>query len=104
MELINSHFKNIIVRNYIAEPPTIAELEDVLQKMNQKPEYILRKKDPVFQELFEGKKLTPKQMIKAMRKHPSIIERPIIIIGNKAHLGRPFNEFAETLIADLKKQ
>lgn len=98
LELLQEHFKNTHVREYLKNPPSIAEIANVLKMMGEKPEYILREKDKVFQELFADKKLSYKEWIIAMSKHPSIIERPIIIIDKKAYLARPFDEFAVKLI------
>lgn len=85
--------KNIIIRDYLAHPPSIQELKKVLKMMGQQPEYILRKKNKVYQELFADKNLTGDACLDAMEKHPSIIERPIVIVENKAYLARPFDEF-----------
>ncbi len=94
LELVQSQTEKLNIRDYLINPPSIAEIENVLKMMGQKPAYILRKKDKVFQELFADKNLSDKEWISAMSKHPSIIERPIIIMGKKAYLARPFDEFA----------
>lgn len=62
--------------------------------MGKKPEFILRKKDKSFQELFSGEELSDHEWLRAMKQYPEIIERPIVIIGEKAYLARPFEEFA----------
>lgn len=94
LDLLQQHSKNIEIRDYINNPPTIAELRSVLKMMGQKPEYILRKKDKVFQEFFADKKLDSNEWLKAMKQNPSIIERPIVIMSGKAFLARPYEEFA----------
>jgi arsenate reductase len=99
LELIQTKTENLTVRDYIKHPPSIVELEDVLKKMNQSPTYILRKKDKVFQELFAHKTLSDQEWLEAMSLHPSIIERPIIIIDNKAFLGRPIEDIEPTINA-----
>ena len=98
LELLQEHTEKLNIRDYIKNTPSIAEIENVLKMMGQKPAYILRKKDKVFQELFADKKLSDKEWIIAMSQHPSIIERPIIIIDKKAYLARPVDEFAVKLI------
>jgi len=97
LHLIEEQSEQLQVRDYIKDAPSVAELKEVLKMMGQKPTYILRKKDKVFQELFADKELSDAQWLKAMSEHPSIIERPIVIIGKKAYLGRPFDEFAQML-------
>lgn len=95
LDLIQANSNLISVREYIKNPPSIAEIKEILQMMRQKPAYILRKKDKVFQELFADKNLSDEEWIVAMSLHPSIIERPIIIMGKKAYLARPFDAFAK---------
>lgn len=93
LAFLQSTGKEIIIRDYITAPPTIQELKTVLKMMGQKPEFILRKKDKVFQELFADKELSASECLKAMKKHPTIIERPIVITEDKAYLARPFDDF-----------
>lgn len=102
LDLLQQHSSDVAIRDYIANPPSVTELEAVLKKMKQPAAYILRKKDKVFQELFAGKECTDAQWIQAMSEHPSIIERPIVIIGRKAFLGRPVDEFEARLALEMK--
>lgn len=91
--LLQSSYK-VSIRDYIKNPPSVGEIKNLLKMMGQKPIYILRKKDKIFQELYAQKQLSDIEWIEAMSKHPSIIERPIVIIETKAYLARPFDEFA----------
>ena len=95
LELMQGQTKSLQIREYLKNPPSIVEIADVLHMMGQEPSHILRKKDKVFQELYTGKILSNKEWISAMSKNPSIIERPIIIIGDKAYLARPFDAFVK---------
>lgn len=95
--LIEDNCQQCTIRDYIKNPPSISELKKVLEMMGQKPSYILRKKDKVYQELFSDQELSDEALLKAMHEHPSIIERPIVIIGKKAYLARPFDDFAAQL-------
>ncbi len=95
LEFIRENFEEVAIRNYIAEPPSTAELEAVLKKLNLPATAILRKKDKVFKELYEGKEMSNAAWIKAMHEHPSIIERPIVLIGDRVFFGRPYEDFTE---------
>lgn len=95
LDFLETKDKQIEIRNYISNPPSISEIESVLNKMHQPANYILRKKDKVFLEKYADKNLTNSQWIQAMSENPSIIERPIVIKGNNAYLARPFEEFCE---------
>jgi len=89
----------ITIRPYLTEPPSETELEEVLKKMGEDPQFILRKKDKVFQEKFADKNLTNNEWIKAMHENPSIIERPIVISDKKAWLARPFDKWMKAFEA-----
>ncbi len=85
----------ITIRPYLTEPPSETELEEVLKKMGEDAQFILRKKDKVFLEKFADKNLSNSEWIKAMHNNPSMIERPIVISKDKAWLARPFDKWAE---------
>lgn len=77
------------VVEYLKEVPTKDELKDLVKKLGIKPQQLLRKNEPDFKENYKGKELSDEQWISAMVKYPKLIERPIVVKGNKAVLGRP---------------
>lgn len=89
--------KKIQVIEYLKTPPSIKELKEIIKMLGIKPEEFVRKKEPVFIETFQGKKLTDAQWIKAMVQFPVLIERPIIIKDGKAIIARPIEKLAEFL-------
>jgi arsenate reductase (glutaredoxin) len=75
---------------YLKTPPSAAELKALLAKLRLKPRELMRKKEAVYAELgLDDPKLTDDALIKAMVANPILIERPIVVSGNKAALGRP---------------
>lgn len=80
---------------YLQETPTEAELKKVLMKLNLKPFDIIRQKEKYFQERLLGLKLKDNEWIKVMIQNPELIERPIIVKGNKAVIGRPAEKVFE---------
>ena len=50
---------------------------------------MVRKGEAIWKENFKNKDLTDEQIIKAMAENPKLIERPIVVVGNKAIIGRP---------------
>lgn len=104
LALLEENFEQVIIRDYISNPPSVSELETVLRQMNENATAILRTKDKIFKEKFEGKSLSDGEWLKEMSTHPSIIERPIIIAGQKAWLARPFEEVMPQIVWALKKQ
>jgi arsenate reductase len=77
------------VIEYLKAPPTAAELKAIVAKLGIKPEQLVRKGEDVYKEKFAGKTLTDAQWIDAMVKNPILIERPIVVSGERAVLGRP---------------
>jgi len=90
--------EDVEIRNYIKEPPSYKELADLIKLLKVEPLDIIRKNEPIFKEKYEGEKLTKKQWIEAMAQNPILIERPIVVRGNQAVIGRP-----PSLIKDLIK-
>lgn len=74
---------------YLQTPPDKEELKAILAKLGIKPEQLIRKGEPDYKEKFKGKTLTDEQWIEAMLTYPKLIERPIVISGDKAVIGRP---------------
>ncbi|MFT5384922.1 MAG: arsenate reductase [Saprospiraceae bacterium] len=82
---------------YLETPPTAQELKAILKKLRLKPEQLLRKSEAIFKEQYKGKMLSDDQWIKVMLENPKLIERPIVVQGNKAVLGRPPENILEFL-------
>lgn len=74
---------------YLENIPSVEEIKDILSLLNIKPEQLLRKNETIWKENYKGKTLSDDEIIKAMAKHPKLIERPIVINGKKAVIGRP---------------
>lgn len=82
---------------YLKTPPTQAEIKTLLKMLGMKAEELVRKGEPLFKEKFASKKLTEAQWIKAMAENPILIERPILVKGDKAIIGRPPEKVLEFL-------
>lgn len=80
---------DIEIRDYLTVPPTYEELDHLLKLLKAKPLDIIRQKEPVFLEKYVGKNRTRKQWIESMIKYPILIERPIVVRGDQAIVGRP---------------
>lgn len=77
------------IREYLKVPPTKTEIKELLQKLNCNPIDIIRKNEPLFIEKFKDKKISKTQWIQLLSENPILIERPVVIDGNKAIIGRP---------------
>ncbi|WP_345765961.1 MULTISPECIES: ArsC/Spx/MgsR family protein [Chryseobacterium] len=75
--------------NILEDPLTELEIRTVLKKLNQSVFHIIRKNEKLYVEKFAGKNLSEEEWIKILAENPSLIQRPIIIKGSVAMLGRP---------------
>ena len=92
IENLNQPFK---IRKYLEEPFTESELKEVIKKLNIQPIELVRTKESIWVENYKGKELSDDQIIKAMLENPKLIERPIIVNGNKAIIARPKDRINE---------
>lgn len=74
---------------YLKTPPNASELEKMISQLGIAPHDLIRKGEAVYKEKYKGKNLSDKEWIKAMVDHPILIERPIVIKGSRAIVGRP---------------
>ncbi|HEU4788448.1 MAG TPA: arsenate reductase (glutaredoxin) [Flavobacterium sp.] len=86
--LLKESDKEIEIINYLNTPPSADELTALLQKLNLTPIELVRQKEVIWIENYKGKILTENEIIQAMVENPILIERPIVVNGNKAIIGR----------------
>ncbi len=82
---------------YLDDTPTAEEFKSILKKMGAKPTDVLRKNESIFKENYKGKEFSDDEWIDIMVSNPKLIERPIVINGNKAVLGRPAEDIEKVL-------
>jgi arsenate reductase len=75
---------------YLESPPSVSELESILSMLGLEPRELMRKGEDEYKELgLDDQSLSRDQLINAMVSHPRLIERPIVIAGHQAAIGRP---------------
>ena len=80
---------DIEARDFFKDPLTESELKKIMKMTGKKPFELLRKRDKIYKEMdLEENKKTDLELIKLMVKHPGLILRPIIILKNKALVGK----------------
>jgi arsenate reductase len=89
LALLEKSGKDFEVIKYLDEVFSAQELENVISKLGIKPVDLVRKNEAIWKSDYKGKTLTDKEVISAMITHPKLIERPIVINGTKATVGRP---------------
>lgn len=89
LQLLKDNGVDPKVREYLKDIPTVEEFKDVLMKLNMKPSDLLRKGEAVYKEKFKNVNFTDEEWITVMLEYPKLIERPIVVKGYKAVIGRP---------------
>ena len=82
---------------YLKNPLTKVELTELLIKLNISAKDLIRKREADYLKKFKEKKLSELEWIDAMVKFPNLIERPIIVKGNKAVIGRPIEKVIQLI-------
>jgi arsenate reductase len=89
LEILEKSGKNFQVIKYLENVPSTKELKGIIELLNIKPIQLVRKNEAIWKEKFKNKVLSDSEIISAMIEYPKLIERPIVINGDKAVIGRP---------------
>jgi arsenate reductase len=89
--------KEYEVIKYLEDVPSFEELKGIIEKLGIKPIELVRQKEKIWIENFKNTKMSNDEIIKTMISNPILIERPIVINGNKAVIARPL-ENANTIL------
>ena len=98
LELLEARGLQPKVVRYLETPPSAAELEELLAKLGILARQLLRSGEEEYKALNLGDPaLGEEQLIAAMVAHPRLIERPILVAGDRAVIGRPPEKVLELL-------
>jgi arsenate reductase len=98
LELLRARGIEPQVVEYLKTPPDEKTLDGLLKKLGMEPRALMRTKEDAYAEAGLGNpKLTREQLIAALATHPILIERPIVVNGARAAIGRPPEKVLEIL-------
>lgn len=89
LHLLENSDEKFEIVDYLKNPPSEKELQEILKMLGFRPIQLVRKNEAIWKENYRNKELSDDDIIQAMTTHPKLIERPIVIKGKKAVLGRP---------------
>tara|TARA_B100001758_G_C18340590_1_gene574085 strand:+ start:233 stop:580 length:348 start_codon:yes stop_codon:yes gene_type:complete len=90
LSLIQEKNIDINIIEYLKTPPDISQLKQILKQLGYEPRQLMRKSEQIYKDLDLGNEnKTAADLIIAMTQNPILIERPIVLSGEKAAIGRP---------------
>lgn len=97
VELLENSGKEFEIVKYLNTPPNLEQLQHIIDLLGITPIELVRKNEAIWKENFKGKILSDSDVITAMIENPKLIERPIVINGNKAVIGRPTEKILDII-------
>jgi len=98
MDILNDKGIDTTVVEYLDTPPSSDDLIEVLELLGLEPRDLMRKHEAPYKDNdLDDPNLSREQLIQAMIDNPILIERPIVINGNKAIIGRPPEKILDIL-------
>ena len=88
------------LRRFLEDPPSVTELEEVLARLRVGPHAVARRDADEYQALRLSDRTPGDEMVAALCRHPSILDRPIVVAGERAVVARP-PERVRDLLPDL---
>ena len=95
--LVTVHGYSTELITYLDTPPSREELSSLLHKLGMKPLALIRKGEAIFKENFAGRTLSEEEWLDALLAYPVLMERPVVVRGNKAVVARPAENVLEIL-------
>ena len=89
LKILEESGQEYSIVDYLKEPLTKEELTDILVKLDMSAIDLVRKNEKEWKENFKGREMNEEEIVAAMVSHPKLIERPIVISGERAVVGRP---------------
>lgn len=83
--------------DYLKTPPSQKEIKELLKKLGMKAEEIVRKGEVIYKEKYKNKTFSETEWINILSENPILIERPILVKGDKAVIGRPPEKVLELI-------
>ena len=98
LELLRGRDIEPQIVEYLQTPPTAEELDGILTMLGRQPRELMRKKEAAYLESgADSDKLDRAALIALMVDNPTLIERPIVVNGGKAAVGRPPEDVLDIL-------
>src|SRR5688572_344574 len=95
-EMLDASACEYQIKNYLEIPPSVEELKDLILKLGCRAEDLVRKSEELFIKEYASKSFSETDWLELLAKNPVLLQRPIVIDGKRAVIGRP-----PSLVLDL---
>lgn len=89
LALLAEHGVDVEVIEYLKTPPSAAELRKLLAKLGRPARDIVRGNEDEFKTSGVSMDAGEDRLLELVARHPKLLQRPIVVVGNKARIGRP---------------
>lgn len=89
LQILENSGKEFETVLYLENPPTAKVIKEIIKMLGINPIELVRTGEADWKENYKGKDLSDDEIIKTLAAYPKLIERPIVVMGEKAVVGRP---------------
>lgn len=89
LEILETKKEDIHIIKYLDEPLKVEKLRKIITLLNIKPIDLIRQQEVLWRDNFKDLDFSDEELMDVMAHYPQLIERPIVINGDKAVIGRP---------------
>ena len=97
LELLRARGVEPTIVEYLKTPPSVDEVKSLIEKLGGDPSAILRTKEDVYGMLGLDSDSDSDEVAMAIAAHPVLLERPLLVVGDRARIGRPVEELLPLL-------
>lgn len=97
LEILETNKEDIQIIKYLDEPLKAEKLNKIIKLLKIKPIELIRQQETLWKDNFKDLEFTDEELIDVMINYPQLIERPIVINGDKAVIGRPPTKILDIL-------
>ncbi len=89
LQYLETKTNDFEIVEYLKTGISETELKEILKKLGKKPEEMIRKQEKIFKENYKGKSFSDEEWVKIISENLKLLQRPIIVKGEKAVWGDP---------------
>lgn len=97
LDVLEKNNKEFTVVKYLEDNLSEIEIKEIIRKLGIKPIELVRTNESLWTENYKGKEYTDDEIISILQKNPKLIQRPIVVNGEKAVIARPIENINEIL-------